>query len=223
MVSFDTMSSSVSPGRKWLVTFAIAMCAICGFAIYQTRQSCGEQVSKLEVKLQAAQASAAELVTARRESANWKAAAVRQAVLVFELENELDRYRQPDPAKAPATPRTSRANTNITDDDLVISSSSLPSMVDRQVVDLGTLTLDRSTGQYQRSPSASYRRSTSYPSNSSSTSSYRPTASYARHTAENGSYYGQLNDYGRPKTVHVRGYYRSDGTYVRGHYRSRPR
>lgn len=25
-----------------------------------------------------------------------------------------------------------------------------------------------------------------------------------------------------PKTVHVRGYYRKDGTYVRSHYRSRP-
>ncbi len=41
--------------------------------------------------------------------------------------------------------------------------------------------------------------------------------------AENGSYYGELNDYGVPKTVHVRGYYRKDGTYVRGHYRSRPK
>lgn len=40
--------------------------------------------------------------------------------------------------------------------------------------------------------------------------------------AENGSYYGQLNSYGVPKTVPVRGYYRKDGTYVRGHYRSRP-
>ena len=42
--------------------------------------------------------------------------------------------------------------------------------------------------------------------------------------AENGSYYGQVSALtGRPKTVHVRGYYRRDGTYVRGHYRSRPR
>ena len=42
--------------------------------------------------------------------------------------------------------------------------------------------------------------------------------------AENGSYYGEISDYtGRPKTVHVRGYYRKDGTYVRGHYRSKPR
>jgi len=42
--------------------------------------------------------------------------------------------------------------------------------------------------------------------------------------AENGSYYGQISEKtGRPKTVHVRGYYRKDGTYVRGHYRSRPR
>jgi len=42
--------------------------------------------------------------------------------------------------------------------------------------------------------------------------------------AENGSYYGEISDKtGRPKTVEVRGYYRSDGTYVRGHYRSAPR
>jgi len=42
--------------------------------------------------------------------------------------------------------------------------------------------------------------------------------------AENGSYYGEIstNTY-RPKTVHVKGYYRKDGTYVRGHYRSRPK
>jgi len=41
-------------------------------------------------------------------------------------------------------------------------------------------------------------------------------------TAENGSYYGQPNTNGVPKTVYVDGYYRSDGTYVRGHYRSAP-
>ena len=40
--------------------------------------------------------------------------------------------------------------------------------------------------------------------------------------AENGSYYGELNANGVPKTVHVNGYYRKDGTYVRGHYRSAP-
>lgn len=44
----------------------------------------------------------------------------------------------------------------------------------------------------------------------------------APYVAENGSYYGELNDYGVPKTVHVGGYYRKDGTYVRGHYRSKP-
>jgi hypothetical protein len=40
--------------------------------------------------------------------------------------------------------------------------------------------------------------------------------------AENGSYYGQPNKYGMPKTVHVRGYFKKNGTYVRSHYRSRP-
>ncbi len=42
--------------------------------------------------------------------------------------------------------------------------------------------------------------------------------------AENGSCYGDASEAtGRPKTVHVKGYYRKDGTYVRGHYRSKPR
>lgn len=42
--------------------------------------------------------------------------------------------------------------------------------------------------------------------------------------AENDSYYGEISPAtGRPKTVHVQGYYRKDGTYVRGHYRSAPR
>jgi hypothetical protein len=42
--------------------------------------------------------------------------------------------------------------------------------------------------------------------------------------AENGSCYGDISKLtGRPKTVHVRGYYRKDGTYVRSHYRSKKR
>src|ERR1700730_353261 len=40
--------------------------------------------------------------------------------------------------------------------------------------------------------------------------------------AENGSCYGDPNVNGVPKTVHVNGYYRRDGTYVRGYYRSAP-
>lgn len=54
---------------------------------------------------------------------------------------------------------------------------------------------------------------------------YFPTNStYKPPVAENGSYYGEISKLtGRPKTVHVKGYYRKDGTYVRGHYRSRPR
>src|SRR5262245_24032752 len=48
--------------------------------------------------------------------------------------------------------------------------------------------------------------------------------SHVQPTAENGSYYGEISPTtGRPKTVHVRGYYRNDGTYVRSHYRSAPR
>ncbi len=41
--------------------------------------------------------------------------------------------------------------------------------------------------------------------------------------AENGSCYGDINQYGVPKTIHVDGYYRKDGTYVRGYYRGAPR
>ncbi len=40
--------------------------------------------------------------------------------------------------------------------------------------------------------------------------------------AENGSYYGEPNQNGVPKTVLVRGYTRSNGTYVQGYYRSAP-
>jgi hypothetical protein len=41
-------------------------------------------------------------------------------------------------------------------------------------------------------------------------------------TAENGSYYGELNENGVPKTVFVRGYYRKNGTYVGSYYRTPP-
>jgi hypothetical protein len=40
--------------------------------------------------------------------------------------------------------------------------------------------------------------------------------------AENGSYYGEPNKSGVPKTVLVNGYRRSNGTYVQGYYRSAP-
>jgi hypothetical protein len=51
-----------------------------------------------------------------------------------------------------------------------------------------------------------------------------PKQSFYPRCAENGSCYGDISSYtGRPKTVHVRGYFRKDGTYVRSHYRSRPR
>lgn len=75
---------------------------------------------------------------------------------------------------------------------------------------------------------------TSLPQTSSYRNTYRSTLplnyTYSKHytnsrplTAENGSYYGEISkNTGRPKTVHVRGYYRKDGTYVRSHYRSQP-
>lgn len=51
-----------------------------------------------------------------------------------------------------------------------------------------------------------------------------PLPSYNPPVAENGSYYGEISEAtGRPKTVHVRPYFRKDGTYVRGHTRSPPK
>jgi hypothetical protein len=48
------------------------------------------------------------------------------------------------------------------------------------------------------------------------------TFTWSPAVAENGSYYGEPNTNGVPKTVHVDGYFRSNGTYVRGYYRSAP-
>jgi len=61
------------------------------------------------------------------------------------------------------------------------------------------------------------------PSQPTDTLSYCPSTNAGPYVAENGSYYGQPNQYGIPKTVPVRSYFRKDGTYVRGHFRSSPR
>jgi hypothetical protein len=64
------------------------------------------------------------------------------------------------------------------------------------------------------------------PSTAASAPSYtlRPAYSpqlYKPLCAENGTCYGDISNLtGRPKTTHVRGYFRKDGTYVRGHYPS---
>ena len=55
-----------------------------------------------------------------------------------------------------------------------------------------------------------------------SANNYLVGPAFAPPIAENGSFYGELNQYGVPKTVFVHGYFRSDGTYVRSYYRSRP-
>jgi len=58
----------------------------------------------------------------------------------------------------------------------------------------------------------------------SATASSRPPSAYSPPVAENGDVMGMDNDGdGRTEPIHVRGYYRKDGTYVRGHYRARPR
>lgn len=75
---------------------------------------------------------------------------------------------------------------------------------------------------------ASHYRSLPSASGNGYSSLYRsastPPLTFRPYVAENGSYYGEISDLtGRPKTVHVRGYYRKDGTYVQGYYRSSPR
>ncbi len=56
---------------------------------------------------------------------------------------------------------------------------------------------------------------------STSNSTSPTTALIGAGCAENGSCFGDISNInGMPKTNHVNGYFRKDGTYVRGHYRS---
>ena len=82
-------------------------------------------------------------------------------------------------------------------------------------------------GGYKKSGNACVSIFSSNPatpaSASTQSSQTQPTAG-APVCAENNSCYGDISENtGRPKTIHVEGYYRKDGTYVRGHYRSKPR
>jgi len=73
-------------------------------------------------------------------------------------------------------------------------------------------------------PSSAESYSTSQQQESSVPYYVPPRTVYQPPVAENGSYYGEISEgTGRPKTVHVEGYTRRDGTYVREHYRSAPR
>ena len=59
------------------------------------------------------------------------------------------------------------------------------------------------------------------PEQSSGISTPAPAPPLGSGCAENGSCYGDTSIInGMPKTTHVNGYFRRDGTYVRGHYRS---
>ena len=59
------------------------------------------------------------------------------------------------------------------------------------------------------------------PEQSSGIPTPTPAPSVGIGCAENGSCYGDISSInGMPKTNHVNGYFRKDGTYVRGHYRS---
>lgn len=97
-----------------------------------------------------------------------------------------------------------------------------------------------SYGGYSSTYSSSYGSSYSMPSlgysapslgystpslGSYSTPSYS-SPSYGRSYFDygsNGSYYGQLNGAGFPKTQYVRPYVRRDGTFVQGYWRNSPR
>jgi hypothetical protein len=74
------------------------------------------------------------------------------------------------------------------------------------------------------SPTTRNSTSPNYLPSSPSNSAPNKNAGSAYGCAENGSCYGDVSSVnGTPKTIHVDGYYRRDGTYVRGHYRSRGR
>lgn len=62
------------------------------------------------------------------------------------------------------------------------------------------------------------------PDQSTANSAASPAQPLGSGCAENGSCYGDVSNInGMPKTNHVNGYFRRDGTYVRGHYRSSSR
>ncbi len=95
----------------------------------------------------------------------------------------------------------------------------VPEVLPRESTDDETTPLQSSSNTYVETPSRSY----SSPSSPSYISPSFPPASKPI-VAENGSYYGEISERtGRPKTVHVNGYSRRDGTYVREHWRSPPR
>ena len=55
-----------------------------------------------------------------------------------------------------------------------------------------------------------------------SSMSFGYSYSYTPYQAENGDFYGIDNDFdGRTETIHVNGYYKTNGDYVRGHYRAK--
>lgn len=72
--------------------------------------------------------------------------------------------------------------------------------------------------------SSTFANSTSIPPeqiSGSSSPAPTPPPTIGPSCAENGSCYGDISNInGMPKTNHVNGYFRSNGTYVRGHYRS---
>jgi hypothetical protein len=121
------------------------------------------------------------------------------------------------PRKTPAAASPNSTSLNVEGE-----IARLQATADRLLAELGELqrqiTLLRQGGLQASTQSFSNSQLNINPSENPS-----PTALSAP-CAENGSCFGDLSTVtGQPKTVHVQGYTRKDGTYVRGHYRSAPR
>lgn len=91
-------------------------------------------------------------------------------------------------------------------------------------VDFGTFALnDGSQGKISFGSMYSFATANS----NASKSEYNPNSGYYEkkgNSCKSEGYYGENSCLtGRSKTVHVRGYYRKNGTYVKPHYRSPPR
>ncbi len=125
-----------------------------------------------------------------------------------------------------------------------LANSKFPDLSGLNSEDRSSIEAACSTAKYLNGP-ASYHQclqrqlaefsGSNFPALSGSTSEETPSESVATKPtpkgpigsqtgpcAENGSCYGDLNTNGVPKTAHVNGYYRKDGTYVRGYYRNAP-
>jgi micrococcal nuclease len=143
----------------------------------------------------------------------------------FHLSRDFNRYEHDAQKRSLGlwnvpTDSASEDSTYVTDESASTSSSVQPVTVTTVPTPLPTLAPSRTHApplaeSYSNSPSQQEPSVPYY---------VPPRPTYQPPVAENGSYYGEISEKtGRPKTVHVDGYTRRDGTYVRGYYRSTPR